>query len=274
MPADDSATFIVRLFCFVDDRLTERFGVLPRHPQARLWPSELVTVGLLFALKGGSFRGFYRWLAREHAALFGGLPDRTRLLRALRAHHRRTSAFLADPSFFTVIDSYGIELIHPWRDGRSPAQVGRKGFCGHRWIVGIKLCGLTDDHGRVVAWGWAPANAHDQAFAPLAAAFEGETITRADSAFHAAAGDPPNLKLCRRGTWNERLLLETALSLVHRVCRRKYLWHRAAAYLEMHLAYVAALFNALLAFRDADTPPDPTAAPRQLRWPAIAQYAL
>ena len=42
--------------------------------QARLWPSELVTIGLLFALKGGSFRAFYRWLARDYAPLFGELP--------------------------------------------------------------------------------------------------------------------------------------------------------------------------------------------------------
>jgi hypothetical protein len=58
----------------VDDGL----GPLPRYPQARLWPSELVTVGLLFALKGGSFRAFHRWLERDHAALFGGLPERMR----------------------------------------------------------------------------------------------------------------------------------------------------------------------------------------------------
>jgi hypothetical protein len=81
-----------------------------------------VTIGLLFALKGGPFRSFYRWLARDHAALFGGLPERTRLLRALRAHQVETRKFLADPTFFTVIDTYGIELLHPWRYGRSPRR--------------------------------------------------------------------------------------------------------------------------------------------------------
>jgi hypothetical protein len=261
-----TADLIIHLFCLVDDRL----GRLAKHPQARLWPSEVVTIGLLYALKGGSFRSFERWLARDHAALFGGLPERTRLLRSLRTHQHWTDVFLADPSFFTVIDTYGIELIHPWRAGRSPAQVGRKGFSNHRWIVGLKLCWLINDRGEVVAWDWHTANVHDQTFAPVAAAFAGQTITLADSGFHAAAGDPPNLKLCPRGTWNERMLIETVFSLVHRICRLKYLWHRTRPYLAMHLAYVAALFNVLLTLNQrlesATAPPDP--------WPRIAQYAL
>jgi hypothetical protein len=32
-----------------------------------------------------------------------------------------------------VIDTYGIELIHPIREGRSPQQIGRKGVSNHRW---------------------------------------------------------------------------------------------------------------------------------------------
>jgi len=38
--------FITTLFCQVDDQLTG----LPKHPEARLWPSEVVTLGLLHAL--------------------------------------------------------------------------------------------------------------------------------------------------------------------------------------------------------------------------------
>jgi len=33
-----------------------------------------------------------------------------------------------------------------------------------------------------------------------------------DLACHAAQGDPANLKLCARGEWNDRLLIETVLS--------------------------------------------------------------
>lgn len=260
MPTED---FLIWLFCVVDDRL----GSQRKHPQARLWPSELVTIGLLFALKGGSFRGFYRWLARDYADLFGGLPERTRLLRALRTHQADAQAFLADPTFFTVIDTYGIELIHPWRYGRSPRQVGKKGFSNHRWIVGLKLCWLINASGEVVAWEWSTANTADQRFASVAAPFEAVTITLADAGF-AAVDRPTNLKICARGTWNERMLVETVLSLVHRVCRLKYLWHRARPYLQMHLAYVAALFNALLTLNRQLLPLDPPGYPR------IAQYAL
>ena len=257
--------FLIWLFCVVDERLGRR----PKHPQARLWPSEVVTIGLLFALKGGSFRGFYRWLARDYAGLFGGLPERTRLLRALRAHQHEAARFLADPTVFTVIDTYGIELIHPWRYGRSPRQVGRKGFSNHRWIVGLKLCWLVNARGEVVAWDWNTANTADQRFAQVAAPFAGQTITLADSGFN-AADRPANLKLCARGAWNERMLIETVLSLVHRVCRLKYLWHRTQPYLAMHLAYVAALFNALLA-RNRLLEPTSSDVPS---WPHIAQYAL
>ena len=56
--------FIIGLFCEVDDRMLE----VPKHPQAKLWPSELVTVGILFAFKGGYFRAFYRWLKRDLAS--------------------------------------------------------------------------------------------------------------------------------------------------------------------------------------------------------------
>ena len=34
---------IISLFCLVDDRI----GHLPKHPRAKLYPSELVTIGLL-----------------------------------------------------------------------------------------------------------------------------------------------------------------------------------------------------------------------------------
>ena len=152
--------FITELFCLVDDQL----GLQPKHPQAKLFPSEVVTIGLLCALKGTGFRAFYRWLVRDYAPLFGGLPERTRLLRLLRRHADWTNAFLAQPSFFTIIDTYGIELIHPMREARSPKQLGRKGTSNRRWIVGVKLCWLVNDHGQVVAWDWNTANVHDSRF--------------------------------------------------------------------------------------------------------------
>mgnify|MGYP001567759881 CR=1 FL=1 len=128
--------FIITLFCLVDDRMPGS----RKHPQGSLYPSEVVTLALLFALKGVPYRAFYRWVQRDWRSLFPRLPERTRLLRLFRRHSPSTRAFLAKPTFFTLMDTYGIELVHPVREGRSPRQVGRKGKSNKRWIVGIKLC--------------------------------------------------------------------------------------------------------------------------------------
>ena len=120
--------FITALFYEVD----EQIGAIPKHPEAHLWPSEVVTLGLLHALKGVGNRAFYRWLTRDFRPLFPRLPERTRLFRLFTTHHAWTQAFLAAPSVLGVIDTYGIELIHPMREGRSPQQIGRKGLSNHR----------------------------------------------------------------------------------------------------------------------------------------------
>src|SRR5499427_2285754 len=118
--------FITALFYEVDEQL----GAIPKHPKAHLWPSEVVTLGLLHALKGGGNRAFSRWLTRDYRPLFPRLPERTRLFRLLTTHQDWTRAFLAAPTV------HGIELLHPIRAGRSPQQIGRKGLSNHRWIVG------------------------------------------------------------------------------------------------------------------------------------------
>lgn len=86
--------------------------------------------------KGVGNRAFYRWLARDYRPLFPSLPERTRLFRSFVTHRKWTLRFLAQPTLLGVIDSYGIELIHPIREGLSPRQIGRKWISNHRWIVG------------------------------------------------------------------------------------------------------------------------------------------
>ena len=44
---------ITALFCHVDDHLPG----LPKHPHATLWPSDIVTLGMLHALKGAGATG-------------------------------------------------------------------------------------------------------------------------------------------------------------------------------------------------------------------------
>ena len=168
----NTVEFITALFYHVD----EQMGAIPKHSEAHLWPSEVVTLGLLHALKGVGNRAFYRWLTRDYRALFPQLPERTRLLRLFRTHQDWTQAFLAAPTVLGVIDTYGIELIHPMREGRSPQQIGRKGLSNHRWIVGGKLCLLLNQWGLVVGWACAPANVADNTFQWLIRQFEERMI--------------------------------------------------------------------------------------------------
>ena len=233
---------IIHIFCLVDDEMKDML----KHSQAKLSPSELVTIGILFALKGGYFRAFYRWLKRDYADLFAGLPDRTRLQRLLKTHQDWRKRLLEQPSFFTVIDSYLIELLFPIRQGRSPQQVGKKRKEKGRWSVGIKLCWLLNDQGKVVAWDWDTMNVHDQRFHPLIEQVNGQSIVLADSGFRSAQGIPDNGKLCAKGTWNERMIIETSFSMLTVVCHTKKIFHRVADHLGSHCAYLAAMFNVLL----------------------------
>src|SRR5437588_1610543 len=82
--------FVTALFFEVDEQL----HAIPKHPEAHLWPSEVVTLGLLHALKGGGNRPFSRWLTRDYRPLFPHLPERTRLFRLLKTHQDWTQVFL------------------------------------------------------------------------------------------------------------------------------------------------------------------------------------
>src|ERR671930_2804106 len=137
--------FITALFSEVDEQLR----ALPTHPEAHLWPSEVVTVGLLHALKGVGNRPFYRWLTRDSRPLFPRLPERTRLFRLLKTPQDWTQVFLATPTVLGGIDTYGIELMHPIREGRSSQQIGRKGLSNHRGSVGGKLFLLLNQYGLI-----------------------------------------------------------------------------------------------------------------------------
>jgi hypothetical protein len=234
--------FITTLFYEVD----EQMRALPTHPEAHLWPSEVVTLGLLHALKGVGNRAFSRWLTRDYRALFPRLPERTRLLRLFRTPQDWTQAFLAAPTVLGVIDTYGIELLHPIREGRSPQQIGRKGLSNHRWMVGGKLCLLLNQWGLVVAWACATATVADTTFQGLIRQCEERMIILSDTAFHAAEGDPSNLKLCQRGEWQDRMLVETVLSMLTLVCHGKKVMHRGWASFQARLAFTMAACNVLV----------------------------
>src|SRR4051794_472027 len=101
---DSSQDFITELFCRVDAAMA---GV-GKHPQAHLWPGEVVTLAILYALKGSGERAFYRWASRDLRPMFPRLPDRTRLFRLLATHRDWANRFLAAPTLFGVADSFGV----------------------------------------------------------------------------------------------------------------------------------------------------------------------
>lgn len=171
--------FIIELFCRVDDML----GKTPEHVQAKLSISELVTLGLLFALKGSSQRAFYRWVKQNWSSLFPRLPERTRLFRRLKTHRQITEKFLAEPTVFGVIDSDGIELCHPIRERHQPhrKRIGKKGFASWKWIVGGKLCLLVNKFGLITGWSVKTANVSDQEYLPLVEAVSGQMVVLADN---------------------------------------------------------------------------------------------
>jgi hypothetical protein len=82
-----SVDFITELFFRIDEAMPNA----KKHSQANLWPSEVVTLAILFCLKGVGNRAFYRWLERDYKPLFPKLPERTRLFRLFNTHRHWTA---------------------------------------------------------------------------------------------------------------------------------------------------------------------------------------
>lgn len=235
-----------------------------KRKNAKLYPSELVTIACLWAMKGGSTRAFYRWLKREYLSLFPHLPERTRLFRAIAAHRDWANAFLSEATFFSIVDSLGMELIHPRREGRSDHQIGKKGNTQRvpdgRWIVGAKFVALINQYGLISDWDYDSANGADTAFddSVIGSHQAGEEGTGAfsDNGFHRSkkrGGDPANLVICQRGETgfpsgqrNERMLVETVFSLLTGVLHLKRLSQRVWDYREARLGFTVAIYNLLV----------------------------
>lgn len=236
--------FVTELFVRVDDAMTD----VQKHSQAKLYPSETVTLGLLYALKGTGERAFHRFAAADLQALFPRLPERTRLFRLLAVHQDWTRRFLADPTVLGIIDSYGIELLHPVREREKTKRmrIASKGKSNYRWIMGAKLGLIVNQFGLVVDWTTAKESEHDTVFQPLIRKYGEQSLILADHGFHAKAGDPSNLKICKKGSWNDRMLIETVLSMLTTVCRLKKVAHRSWQGLTARLAFVTAAYNLLV----------------------------
>jgi hypothetical protein len=77
------------------------------------------------------------------------------------SHRHLVDHFLAEASLLGVIGSYGIERLHPRREGRSEQQIGKKGKSNWRWMIGGKFCFVLNHLGLIVAWDCNTANAYD-----------------------------------------------------------------------------------------------------------------
>ena len=176
MPTDE---FTTHLFYSIDDGI----GPVKKYAGETLYASEVVTLMVLFAIKGGKFRAFYRWIAYNHRALFPKLPDVTRVSRLFQSHQGYLHHFLAQPSMLSIIDTYGIEVIHLRREDWSDRQLGRKGTSNRRWIVGVKAAFLVNHRGAIIDWAWGTANLPDNAFRAVATDYADETVVFSDNGF-------------------------------------------------------------------------------------------
>jgi hypothetical protein len=232
---------IIALFSAVDQERLDR----PKHPEATLSPSAVVTLALLHASKGGGTRAFSRWLTRDSLPLLPRVPERTRLARLFTTHTAWTARLLAALTVLGVADTSGSELLHPRRAGRRAAHIGQKGQSHQRWILGGQLGFLLHQWGWMCAWDCAPANVYDAPLHPLMAPCEGRMMVLTDTGCHAKTGDPVNRKVCPRGTWNPRRLGATVWSMLTTVLHSQQVGHRVRTSFGARVAWTMAAFNRL-----------------------------
>ncbi len=112
--------------------------------------------------------------------------------------------------------------------------------------MGAKVGVVLNQFGLVVDFAVSAANVGDTAFRPLIEKFDGQMLILSDKGFHAQQGDPENLKICAKGCWNDRMVVETFFSMLTAHCQFKKMKQRAWAYLKARLACTMALFNVLV----------------------------
>lgn len=106
---------------------------------------------------------------------------------------------------------------------------------------------LLNHLGLVVGWACDTANVYDgAAFQGLVDSVADNMLVFSDRGFDKQDWQPTNLKLCKRGEWNTRMLVEIMLSMLTTVCHLKKVAHRVWSYFESHLGYTMALFNILV----------------------------
>ena len=73
-----------------------------------------------------------------------------------------------------------------------------------------------------------------------------DMVVFSDTAFEKVDWHPTNLRICQRGEWNVRMVVETVLSMLTYVCDFKRTRHKVWRYFESKLAFTMAVFNILV----------------------------
>ena len=142
--------------------------------------------------------------------------------------------------------TYGIELLHPRREGRCPPPLGRHGLANHRWMVGGQLGLRRNQGGWLVGGAGATAHVADHTLHWLSQPGAGRLSVLSAPGCQAAAGAPRNLKRGQRGEWQDRRLVETGLSRLTLVCHLQKVRQRGWAYVQARLAFTMAAGNGLV----------------------------
>lgn len=237
----DSHGFIILLFCLIDECTEE----LTQHGNASLHPSEIVTLALLKRMSGKAYRRFLVWL--RGTGLFPRLPDYSRLCRLFHQYKEVIDVFSRQlgslSSAGAVLDSIHCEVIHPIREKRKTKWVGKNKSKG-RWVVGMKVVAVVTPQGDILDWTLDTSNVHDKHFAWIVEHFDVQVLS--DTGFHSQGGDPENLKICKRGEQNERMVVESVFSLLKRLLGLNSIQAKTRAGFELAVSSIFALFNMLL----------------------------
>ncbi|HIO79937.1 TPA: hypothetical protein EYG59_15280 [Candidatus Poribacteria bacterium] len=92
-------------------------------------------------------------------------------------------------------------------------------------LEGSSVC-FSTNLGLVLDWDCHTANVYDgSAFQHMVGGVASEMIVFADQGFGKADWFPANLRLCQPREWNDRMLIETMLSMLTLVCGFKKMMH-------------------------------------------------
>ena len=119
-------------------------------------------------------------------------------------------------------------------------------------MQGFDLRVSKNKFGLVCGFQTATANVSDIEFHALLRKFEKEMVICSDTGFHSKSGNPENVKICKRGTWNERMIVESVFSLIRRCCQGKQMRHRVWECFEMRLGFLLVIFNILQLWSDSN----------------------